>query len=632
MQASHKHPSRVNRKRSNTYKRPALLASLALFGFVLFQSSISAFFDATLTSGRPAGPESAAVVRTQKQEISPSALQQMQALADEKRARTPEQRKMGSQLLFALAKERGQTIAGTENLRNSLNLSSDGRVLIDIRLNSDKPIATVKKLEKQGLLDRGGEILSAVGNTIRARVALTKVEDIARLPEVRSVLPAAKAITSRGAATNATGPDRVSRRWSNSLRPGFEFRAARLRSQVGNALVAARASRASVAPAVNVSEGDITHRAAEARSFFGVDGTGVKIGVLSDGVDSLAALQTSGDLPAVTVLSGQGGAGDEGSAMLEIVHDLAPGAQLFFATAFNSLTSFAQNIRDLRTAGCDIIVDDVFYFAESPFQDGQAGSVVSPTNGGVIAQAVIDVTAAGALYFSAAGNEGNLNDGTSGTWEGDFNPNGTPPVLAGGGVAHNFGDGGQSDQATAAGIAVTLNWSDPLGASGNDYDLYILDSGLTTIFDASTGTQDGDDDPFEITGPAFSNERIVVMLFSGVTRFIRIETVRGELNRATTGGTFGHSTAANAFGVAAVDVATALPGPFTGGAANPVETFSCDGPRHLFYNADSSAITPGNVLAAGGLIRQKPDIAAADGVSCAAPSFNPFFGSVSSSH
>ena len=236
------------------------------------------------------------------------------------------------------------------------------------------------------------------------------------------------------------------------------------------------------------------------------------------------------------------------------------------------------------------------------------------------------MTAAGALYFSAAGNEGNLNDGTSGTWEGDFNPNGTPAVLAGGGLAHNFGDGGQSDQATQAGVVVTLNWSDPLGASGNDYDLYILDSGLTTIFDASTDTQDGDDDPSEITGPAFSNERIVVLQFSGVNRFIRVETVRGELSQSTMGGTFGHSTAANAFGVAAVDASTALPGPFIGGAPNPVEVFSCDGPRHFFYNADSTAITPGNVLATGGLIRQKPDIAAADGVSCAAPTFNPFFG------
>src|SRR6185295_1453675 len=110
--------------------------------------------------------------------------------------------------------------------------------------------------------------------------------------------------------------------------------------------------------------------------------------VLSDGVTHLADAQASGDLGSVTVLPGQTGSGDEGTAMLELIHDMAPDAQLYFATAFTSITSFAQNIRDLRAAGCDIIVDDVFYFVETPFQDGQTPGVVSTTNGGVVIQAV----------------------------------------------------------------------------------------------------------------------------------------------------------------------------------------------------------------------------------------------------
>src|SRR5262249_20249547 len=153
------------------------------------------------------------------------------------------------------------------------------------------------------------------------------------------------------------------------------------------------------------------------------------------------ASQASGDLGPVTVLPGQTGNGDEGTAMLEIIHDMAPGASLFFATADNGISSFAQNIRNLRAAGCDIIVDDVFYFVESPFQDGQAGSVVSTTNGGVVTQAVNDVVASGALYFSSAGNEGSKDDGTSGTFEGDFN--GVAFTIPGGpaGKAHDFGSG-----------------------------------------------------------------------------------------------------------------------------------------------------------------------------------------------
>ncbi len=67
--------------------------------------------------------------------------------------------------------------------------------------------------------------------------------------------------------------------------------------------------------------------------------------------------------------------------------------------------------------------------------------------------------------------------------------------------------------------------------------------------------------------------------------------------------------------------------PFTG-FANPNEVFSSDGPRKIFFNPNGSAITPGNFLFAsnGGQTLAKPDIAAADGVSCKTPGFLPFFG------
>src|SRR4029079_4533971 len=135
--------------------------------------------------------------------------------------------------------------------------------------------------------------------------------------------------------------------------------------------------------------------------FPGGDGTGVKIGVLSNGVVGLATSQAQGELPptcpagpfagaCITILPGRAGPTTtgtaEGTAMLEIIHDLAPGAKLFFATGVTGLSTFAQNIRDLRAAGCDVIVDDVGYFVETPFQDGQEllPGVISTTNGGVV--------------------------------------------------------------------------------------------------------------------------------------------------------------------------------------------------------------------------------------------------------
>ncbi len=81
--------------------------------------------------------------------------------------------------------------------------------------------------------------------------------------------------------------------------------------------------------------------------------------------------------------------------------------------------------------------------------------------------------------------------------------------------------------------------------------------------------------------------------------------------------------------MAAVDVFHALGGEFTGGATNPVEWFSSDGPRQIFFEADGTPITPGDFLSTGGELRLKPDVAAADGVTTATPGFAPFYGTSS---
>src|SRR5262249_8429036 len=137
-----------------------------------------------------------------------------------------------------------------------------------------------------------------------------------------------------------------------------------------------------------LSEGSTAMGAEAARRFYGVDGTGITVGVLSDSNDHMEESIATGDLPVGTIAipgqDGRPGAG-EGTAMMEIVHDVAPGAKLVFATAFNGPDSFADNIRSLRRDfHCDIIIDDVIYFEENPFQDD------------IIAAAVNDVTADGA--------------------------------------------------------------------------------------------------------------------------------------------------------------------------------------------------------------------------------------------
>ena len=113
--------------------------------------------------------------------------------------------------------------------------------------------------------------------------------------------------------------------------------------------------------------------------------------------------------------------------------------------------------------GCDVIVDDVFYTEESVFQDDD------------IAQSVNFVTEDGAMYFASGGNGGIFNDSTAGVWEGDFVDSGENATVAGKPAdIHDFNSGGATDTTNkineTAFFAVTLHWSDPRGASGNDYD------------------------------------------------------------------------------------------------------------------------------------------------------------------
>ena len=304
--------------------------------------------------------------------------------------------------------------------------------------------------------------------------------------------------------------------------------------------------------------------------------------------------------------------------MLEIVHDLAPGAHLYFATAFGSPAQFAANIEALCKAGADVIVDDVIWFSEGAFQDD------------VVAKGVNAAVEAGCFYFSSAGNGGNLNDGTAGVWEGDFADAGGELRVDGVSVGdqHEFADGVTANRITEWADSYRLKWADPLGASANDYDLYLLDESLTTLVHASTNVQDGEQDPVEgFRGLEEDvDKHLVVVRSEGEGRYIRLNALGGELEHVTAGQTFGHSAGENTIGVTAVAARSAGgdEGVFDG--SESVETFSSDGPRQIFFQPDGMPITPGDFSSTGGEVLDKPDIAAADGVSTSTPGFQRFQG------
>lgn len=604
-----------------------------------------------------ASPTLARPAAQDRPDIAPEALQQIAALQAAKAARTPTQQKIDSNLLTAVQQRAPSTAAAAATARPriaAVEIDAQNTTEVDLRADvNDALLARVRAL--------GGTISyhDAAQRTVVARVPLGAIEALAALPQVHFVVPHRTGQTA--SQRHAVREQRVREQLSlvaqaptqeptppNTTEPQL----AGPLKQYLPLITSAPKPTPTPTPAPrggNVSQGDQTHRAALARTTFGVNGGGVTIGVLSDGVETLARAQARGDLPGnVIVLPGQSGtepAGvqDEGTAMLEIVHDLAPGAQLMFATGFGGINQFANNIRALRAAGADIIVDDIGYFVETPFQLGQAPGVLAQYNGGVVSQAVNDVVADGAIYFSSAGNSGNLNDGTSGVWEGTFASGGaTAAPLPAGSTVHDFvpGAGVQTfnriNEDTRS-LNLLLHWADPLGASNNDYDLYLLDATGTQVLLASENPQNGiqGQDPVEGMQYTFDfnlrGARIVVVKFAAddQPRPLHLDTNRGRLQLGTDGQTYGHSAVPAAFGVAATPAGagdTAVRGPFPGAfnSTNVVERFSSDGPRQFFFYEDGTPINNG-----AGFRVLKPDLTAADGVSTQADpqeAFNPFFG------
>jgi hypothetical protein len=535
----------------------------------------------------------AALASAQDRDLPENAQREIRALLAEKAARNPAQDKMDSHLVHAAEILSGRPVhpdfPAPPGELESVHLDAGNFVEVDIQADVTSGLLTL-------IHSLGGAVVNAFPEyqSVRARLPLLSVERVAERGEVRQIR-----VTRRAQVNAVEGPD---------------------------------------------GSGDIAHEANAVRASFNFNGAGVKVGVLSNGVNSLAAEQAKGNLPpTVNVIPGQAGSGDEGTAMLEIVYTLAPGATLYFATANGGEAQMAVNIQALANAGCNIIVDDVLYFSEGVFQDD------------VIARAVDAVSAAGAFYFVAAGNSGSLLLNTSGTWQGDFADSGTTLTDQSVSVAvHSFGAANYDTLTTPSSVVVTgvgggagayeLMWSDPLGESSNDYDLFITDAS-GNVLGSSTNVQNGTQDPEEdITGNAqvagtcgSGTCRIVVVKHAGAaTRALFLSTEHGLLKIATNGATYGHAAAASAFGVAATSALYAsgnlIPGctagVFTAACNHGVEVFSSDGPRQMFYNPDGSAITPGNVLigTGGGAALSKPDLTAADAVTTGVSGYTFFSG------
>lgn len=380
------------------------------------------------------------------------------------------------------------------------------------------------------------------------------------------------------------------------------------------------------------SRGVIIMETDELRTDLGTDGTGVTVGVMSNSLnfyDGSAARNitfaddvASGDLPPVDRIQvleeAPSAANDEGRAMMQIVHDVAPGADLAYHTALGGRGVFANGIRALADAGASVIVDDLLYLNEPVFQDG------------IIAQAIDDVALRqGVVHVSAAGNSG--TDG----YQAPFTSSGETGPL--GGDLHDFdpGPGVDTQQRVkidpGSQLQIAVHWDQPYASTGGpgaetDLEVYLVDQEGRLIsqlqpeqrdnrlgdpfefitFNEVTVDANGDSEPDSLfnvviermAGPAPTRVRYVPFLQQGG---FSVEEYAEDVQAL-----YGHPNAASAIAVGAVAW-------FLTPRANPdlerplVQSFSSVGGTPILFDQTGRSIAP--------VVRPKPDLVGPDGTN-----------------
>jgi hypothetical protein len=489
--------------------------------------------------------------------------------------------KMGFDL--ALLREEFRDHAATQTIApfkpsNSLLHISNNQVVVDIIIQGD---ITSTESDLRGL---GMQITGKAGAIVSGLLPITSIEAIAALQNVRSARPAM---------------------WKTNI-------------------------------GLVTSQGDSSMHSSIVRRTLGYNGTGIKVGVLSDSYNYLggaAADVASGDLPGagnpngyttpVTVLADDGET-DEGRGMLQLIHDVAPAATLAFATANGGQAAFANHIDSLRRiAGANIIVDDVFYYFEPMFQDG------------VIAQAVDTVVAAGVPYFSSAGNQ--ARQSYESLWRsGPVLADGAIGAVSGehfyGGTTFDFDPGIGVDNTQSFtlpnnySILIILQWDSPFASncsgcpgSLNDLDIYVLNSAGTQVVASSASDNLNTDasEGFIFTNTTGSTATFNIMIAKytgadpGFIKYINFGDTQGSLQFATNSSTiYGH---ANAAGAEAVGAAAFYKTPAYGVNPPVLESFSSAGPTAIRFTKTGTPTSDAR--------SNKPEITAPDGTN------TTFFGS-----
>lgn len=360
-----------------------------------------------------------------------------------------------------------------------------------------------------------------------------------------------------------------------------------------------------VSAGVAYTLGDIAQQSNLARGGFDTGGEGIKIGVLSNSYNTQPGNKAqadvlNGDLPGVGNPNGhilpvqvndytRSTQSDEGRAMLQLIHDIAPKAELAFRTGFISAGNMAQGIRQLQQNGCQIEVDDITYITEPYFHDG------------MIATAVNDVKNLGVSYFTAAGNFGERS------YENIYAPIAAPGSITG--TAHDFGGGDrfQSITLTPGSYMVVLQWEDGFYSidqmqtgTQNDLDIYLTNNDGNTLFGFNRNNLGGDPMevlPFTVTQNTTTNILITRAAGTGNNVHFKYIFFRGSpvINEFVSG-TSTIVGQANALGAITLGAVSYLNTPANG--VNP--------PTKASFSSTGGTLVSGSP-------RQKPDLCAPNG-------------------
>ena len=269
---------------------------------------------------------------------------------------------------------------------------------------------------------------------------------------------------------------RVERTWRNLVQATLPSRAA---SELAKRPVVAaiRAPMRMVPHAVNGEE--VAGSLAPAWHAKNFTGKGVKVAVLDGGFAGLAERQAAGELPSNVVTQDFCGgrfatADDHGTAVAEIVHEMAPDAQLYLLCV-DTEVDLAAAATFARGQGVQIINHSAgWYGPDRGDGSGPIGAIVSAAR------------AAGVLWVNSAGNDAQTH------WSGTF-------VSTDGDRAHEWAPGDEGNTFVwpdESQICAVLKWDEwPAAVSDFDLGLSLAATGqrLALAADYQTGTQP----PFE---------------------------------------------------------------------------------------------------------------------------------------